>query len=72
MHGVTGVSLLRPLGSPNGGGRPCGSRAHPHQRRKKVPMTNTSPKAVVLHAGKRYDGKQFTVPAVANASTREE
>ena len=35
-------------------------------------MTDTSPKAVVLHAGKRYDGKQFTVPAVANASTREE
>jgi hypothetical protein len=35
-------------------------------------MTDTSPKAVVLHAGKRSDGKQFTGPAVANESTTEE
>jgi hypothetical protein len=36
------------------------------------PMTNTSPKAVMVHAGKRHDGKQFTDPAVANESTTEE
>jgi len=42
------------------------------RQRKEGSMTNTSPKAVVLHAGKRYDGQQFTDPAVANPCTTEE